>query len=317
MPKDKLVRQLCTALAKNEYRRLVEALLPPAWNSPNYISAVDNAPSLKDHLVAAVAVGDVKSFPKLLAQFSDIKDLASPLFGDLLRAIVQSGDRKLMAQYIRYASITSLKHLPTSSGITRYGMNEAFEQPGIGMLKDVIKLHRLRCKTVSNSTFYYWLLGAVRSKDVAKVQTILDLPINTPHLVPYYEFSQICRLGSAEVLKAILDKGFLKLDVTFRGMQPNHALEYALETGDVDKVKVFLDAGADPNGPANNVHDFEPPLHFAISRAQEDIVQLLLRRGALLHKYKSRTSKGTINLASNDPNMVILRLCLQAREKGT
>jgi ankyrin repeat protein len=63
--------------------------------------------------------------------------------------------------------------------------------------------------------------------------------------------------------------------------QRHRALALAAQMGQVDAVKILLDAGEDPNrfNPPGT-HSHTPPLHQAIAHGELDVVKLLIERGA-------------------------------------
>ena len=63
----------------------------------------------------------------------------------------------------------------------------------------------------------------------------------------------------------------------------HRALVLAAQQGHADIVRMLLDAGEDPNryNPAGN-HDHSTPLHQAVVAGHEEVVHLLVSRGARL-----------------------------------
>lgn len=86
--------------------------------------------------------------------------------------------------------------------------------------------------------------------------------------------------GDSHMMQLILDSG--RLDINFRFSRPPDQQSYtpllwAVESEDIEHIKLFLNAGADPNFPATEWRvEREPALVRAVRRKRADMVRLLL-----------------------------------------
>jgi ankyrin repeat protein len=176
------------------------------------------------------------------------------------------------------------------------------------------------------------LAGAIRTGDVARVNTLLDAHPELLHARDTNGVSAISMAmyhGQPEIARTFIGRG-AALDLfeacaagvpdTVRDLVPQHgvnaissdgfpALGLACFFGHEDIARYLLDAGADPNLAATNSFQVRP-IHAATARRSEAIVRLLLERGA---DPNSRQQNGftALHAAAQNGDTAIIDLLLQ------
>ena len=85
---------------------------------------------------------------------------------------------------------------------------------------------------------------------------------------------EAARNGDLIKVRIALENGANPNTRDYRGLTPLH---YAAKEGDVETVKILLERGANPNVKDN---DGWTPLHYAAYEGHVDVVKILLERGA-------------------------------------
>jgi ankyrin repeat protein len=111
-------------------------------------------------------------------------------------------------------------------------------------------------------------------------------PVNTALVIGFKDTARVLADRGAPVdLPAAAGLGRIadvkKLLPSATADQRHRALALSAQMGQVDAVKILLDAGEDPNrfNPPGT-HSHTPPLHQAIAHGELDVVKLLIDRGA-------------------------------------
>ena len=112
-------------------------------------------------------------------------------------------------------------------------------------------------------------------------------------------------LTKLEIMRLLIDRG---IDIDRRIADDSTCLHIAAVTGDIETVKILLDAGADPNV----VDDFNrKPLQDAIYQKRTDIVKLLLPRTTNIND-QAFDGATCLSLAANLGFKKIVKLLLKA-----
>ncbi|WP_342189704.1 ankyrin repeat domain-containing protein [Spiroplasma endosymbiont of Dilophus febrilis] len=131
-----------------------------------------------------------------------------------------------------------------------------------------------------------------RNLDLTKL--LINIDAGTTDINPQYKNSlsllyYAIDTGDIQIVKLLIDNG---ADVNFQdenGLTPLHfAIENAIDTGDIQIVKLLIDNGADPNVLDCN-NDFISPLHYAIIKNKKEVVEVLLKSKNIKNKINNKS----------------------------
>ncbi len=114
-------------------------------------------------------------------------------------------------------------------------------------------------------------------------------PIETALVFNHLDAANALVERGARVLTAAAAAGLGRIDDLRRllpgatSLDRHRALALAAQSGQVESVRILIDAGEDPNRfNPSGTHAHTPPLHQAIAAGQLGVVKLLIERGARL-----------------------------------
>ncbi|KAF2657034.1 hypothetical protein K491DRAFT_347924 [Lophiostoma macrostomum CBS 122681] len=286
--------RLCEAAASKRTKSFLWSTLQngvPFWikngcKSPNGNRPAGVTPpdiSMADKLVAATLVGNFAAVRACMSEGARL-GTHSYVFGYSLTAAATQYDRRDMLPLL-------LDSLPRSMTQKTAGMRDIHDMfcdavaTLIGHKKYnraiyLLKFAASRLPAMPKKGYNNLLTDAIAAEEHSIVEAVLQVRIKGTLKVTFNHFDRAIHIGHAPTISVLIRVGNYDVNRVYWG---SCALTQAiLWWNSIEVVRVLLQNGADPDGPAQLKQLEHQPLIMAMEKQNWDVVKLLLDHGATL-----------------------------------
>ncbi|KAF1958200.1 hypothetical protein CC80DRAFT_546440 [Byssothecium circinans] len=252
----------------------------------------------RDKLSGAAAIGSVELVKQFIKQVG--MDGGSPLFSSIIGSAIYAGQSEILT------TIAENKLATTSSGPVQANINtfkrsngkrmhndlqhllrHAMEKDHLDTVRALLLLQEKHLSKMNWRDFHDLLTCAVQTMNYRMVEHMMSLSIPGRVLskVDMRSFRAACSLPDIRIFNALMSKDNGGIDVHLPRLTWT-PLNCAIRLGTLEMVQAVLDAGADVDQVGTQVQGFgQPraitrPIQWAIRRRDEDMIRLLIAKGA-------------------------------------
>lgn len=151
------------------------------------------------------------------------------------------------------------------------------------------------------------IIAASRANASASLEKLLQRPMD-PNLVDQHGLTALhnaAKYGNLQMVKLLLEAG-AKKDAPDTGVQGRTPLHCAAENGHLDVVRLLVEAGANMDQPMTE--GGSTPLHWAAENGHLDVARLLVEAGANKDQPMTEDGSTPLHLAAQNNHDAVVRL---------